>query len=192
MTLSRPSSRHVGERCPRCSRSSYPTIRWHEDDTATCQCFWHHQRVWAGRSEHLAGRGDDVPHMEHRSAHAHRRRQAASRGLTGGDAESRRTCPASAGEDGDHVCRPRARPRPLGEPQYDPRGLRFTRTCTLTRTAAVSRWLRGTGTAPPDGGTSTPSPLGSGTVSYTPGPAPVVRGTSRSTGSLQYSRDVYT
>ena len=135
----------------------------------------------------LMAPGDDFAHMEHRSAHAHRRRQAASRGLTGGDAESRRTCPASAGEDGDHVCRPRARPRPLGEPQYDPRGLRFIRTCTLTRTAAVSRWLRGTGTAPPDGGTSTPSPLGSGTVSYTPGPAPVVRGTS--TGA---ARDVYT
>ena len=47
--------------------------------------------------------------------------------------------------------------------------------------------LRCTGTAPPDGGTSTPSPLGSGTVSSTPEPARVVRGTSF--GAV---RDVYT
>ena len=88
------------------------------------------------------------------------------------------TRPSSSGEGWDHVYYVPARPRPLGEHGGEPHGLRFTRPLRPSRTVAVSRWSMSTGTAPPDRGTSTTLPDGSGTTSPTPAAAPVVRGTS--------------
>ena len=88
------------------------------------------------------------------------------------------TRPSASGEGWDRVYYVPARPRPLGEHGGEPHGLRFTRSLRPSRTAAVSRWSMSTGTAPPDRGTSTTLPDGSGTPIPTPAAAPVVRGAS--------------
>ena len=66
-----------------------------QEDTATSPAsdIGYRQRVWAGRSKHLACFGDDLRHSAHRSARAPRRRRARPRRLTGGDAASRQRAP---------------------------------------------------------------------------------------------------
>ena len=130
MTLSRGTSRSASSR-----RAGHPIGR-HDDGTATCHRFRHHQQNdvgWTSEAPCLLRRrppslGTSVctcstpTPSKAESADWRRRRK-------------RPTRPARAGEGWDRVHYVPARPRPLGEHRDESHGFRFARTFRTSRIA---------------------------------------------------------